>query len=201
MIIYGSKATSISSEISTDKCPSCDTAKSVQITIFQKYAHIFWIPTFPIGKTGVSVCSHCKQVLEKKEFTRSLNDNYETLKIKSKTPIWTFAGLMVIATLIIAITINGQQNDEENRKLIASPQKGDIYEIKLDYKQYTLYKVNDIRGDTVFILMNQFETNKISGLTELKDKGESNFIQEPIPMLKSELTAMLERGDIMDIER
>ncbi|SMD42886.1 hypothetical protein SAMN00777080_1453 [Aquiflexum balticum DSM 16537] len=89
MIIFGSKATQVASETINEKCASCGTPNSIQMTVFQKYAHVFWIPSFPMGKTSITQCSHCKQVLEKKEFSRNLNTNYEILKSKSKTPIWT----------------------------------------------------------------------------------------------------------------
>jgi phage FluMu protein Com len=201
MIIYGSKATQVATENINDKCPNCGTQNSIQMTVFQKYAHVFWIPFFPIGKTAATQCSHCKQVLQKKEFTGNLNNDYETLKSNSKTPIWTFSGLALLTALIIWGTISGKQNDEKNAKLILTPQKGDIYEIKKDYKQYTLYKVENIAGDTVFVFVNQYETNKITGLSGLKNKGDEAFIQEPLPILKKELKVMLDKGEIIDIDR
>lgn len=201
MIIYGSKATQVVTENLTDKCSSCGTQNSIRITVFQKYAHVFWIPFFPIGKTGVTECSHCKQVLHKKEFTGNLNRSYETLKSNSKTPIWTFSGLALLSGLLIFGIISSKVNDEKNAKLILTPQKGDIYEVKMDYKQYTLYKVDNVVGDTVFVLVNQYETNKITGLTDIKNKGDQSFIQEPLPLLKTELNSMFEKGKIIDIDR
>jgi hypothetical protein len=201
MIIYGSKATQVATENLSDKCSSCGTQNSIQMTVFQKYAHIFWIPFFPIGKTGATECSHCKQVLQKKEFTENLNSSYETLKSNSKMPIWTFSGLALLSILIIWGVKSNNETAEINAKLILTPQKGDIYEIKKDYKQYTLYKVNNVAGDTVFVFVNQYETNKITGLTDLKNKGDEAFIQEPLPLVKTELKSMLEKGEIIDIDR
>ena len=201
MIIYGRKATQVATESITDKCPNCGTLNNIQMTVFQKYAHIFWIPFFPIGKTGVTQCAHCKQVLQKKEFTGSLSSSYETLKTNSKTPIWTFSGLALLSALVIWGVISSKEKDEKNAKLILMPQKGDIYEIKKDYKEYTLYKVDNVAGDTVFILVNQYGTNKISGLSDLKNKGEEAFNQEPLPFMKTELKEMLEKGEIIDIDR
>jgi len=201
MIIYGSKTTQVASENINDKCSNCGTQNSIQMIVFQKYAHVFWIPIFPIGKTAATQCSHCKQVFQKKEFTGNLNNDFENLKSKSKTPIWTFSGLALIAALIIWGTISSRQNDEKKSKFILTPQKGDIYEIKKDYNQYTLYKVENIVGDTVFVLVNLYETNKISGLSDLKGKGDEAFIQESLPILKADLKVMLDKGQIIDIDR
>ena len=201
MIIYGSKATQIATENINHMCSNCGTSNSIQITVFQKYAHVFWIPFFPIGKTGVTQCSNCKQVLEKKEFTEILKGSYNTLKATSKTPVWTFSGLALLCLLIIFGVISGKEKDEKNAKLILSPQKGDIYEVKIDYKQYTLYKVDTVAGDTVFILINEYETNKIRGLEGLKKRGDEAFMLEPLPIVKTKLKSMLEKGEIIDIDR
>lgn len=97
--------------------------------------------------------------------------------------------------------ISSQQEEEEHARLIMDPQKGDVYEIRKDAKQYTLYKVDSLAGDTVFVLVNQYETNKSSGLYELKSKGDEAFIQEAVPLTKSDLKNMFDGGIIIDIER
>lgn len=201
MIIYGTKATPIAAENINDKCASCGTENSVQMIVFQKYAHVFWIPWFPIGKMGVMHCSHCQQVLQRKEFSRHQGSVYGNLKSKSKTPIWTFFGLAVMAVLVawasIRDAIRDGRKNERNTKLISAPKKGDIYNIRAG-DRYTLYKVDSMAGDTVFVLYNQYETNKTDGLAELRD---SAYIPLHKPIAKAALKNMLDKGDVMDIAR
>ena len=201
MIIYGSKASHMATENVNETCSGCGTPNSLLMTVFQRYAHVFWIPVFPIGKVGVSQCSHCKQVLQKKEFSRNLSTSYEALKSKTKTPIWSFSGLAVLTVLIAWGVVTGKQNDEKNAAFILAPQHGDIYEVKNDRKQYTLFKVESVVGDTVFVLPNQYETNKISGLSDIKLKGNEAYVSEPLSILKAELKGMLDKGEIIDIDR
>lgn len=130
MIIYGTKATHVASEILSDTCSNCGTQGSIQMTIFQKYAHVFWIPFFPVGKTGATQCTHCKHVLERKEFPASLYGHYETMKINSRTPRWTFTGLSVITVIIVWGIVSKIENDQKNAVLILTPEAGDIYHIK-----------------------------------------------------------------------
>lgn len=68
MIIFGTRSGNLKSP-QTDAldCNFCKTEKSVWFYFFQRYIHIFWIPFVPIGKTGSSVCSHCKQALSVKK--------------------------------------------------------------------------------------------------------------------------------------
>jgi hypothetical protein len=201
MIIYGSKTKQLAKEVLIDKCPNCGTQSSVELYVFQKYAHVFWIPFFPIGKTAVSQCDHCKQVLKLKEMPASLTTSYENLKAQAKTPIWTFSGLALFTVLIIVGILNDKKNDEKNARLVLAPQSGDIFEIKTKDNQYTLYKVENIEGDTAFIRVNQYESNKASGLADLKGKGESAYSEDVYGFSKTELKVMLEKGEILDIQR
>ena len=201
MIIYGSKTNQLAKDLLIDKCPNCGTQNRVELYVFQKYAHIFWIPFFPFGKTAISQCNHCKQVLKLKEMPASLTTAYENLKAQTKTPIWTFSGLALVAVFIALGILNDKKNDEKNAKLVLAPQSGDIFEIKTRDNQYTLYKVENIEGDSAFIRANQFESNKISGLADLKRKGEGAYSEFVFPVAKTELKQMLEKGEILDIER
>jgi zinc-ribbon family len=202
MIIYGSRSKQLAKEILIDKCQHCGSQNSIDMHVFQKYAHVFWIPFFPVGKTGVSQCDHCKQVLKLNEMPSSLRDSYDNLKKQAKTPVWMYAGLALIAVIIIVSIINGKEKDAKNAKLILAPQRGDVFEIKTKSNQYTLYKVDEVRGDSVFVLMNNFESNMSSGLSELKGKGDVSYTTDMVlPLTKAELKQMLDKGEIMDIDR
>lgn len=104
MIIYGTKSTKLVVEPIGNQCLNCQTNHIIDIHVFQKYAHLFWLPLFPIGKTGASQCNHCKQVLRQKDMPASLKLSFYNIKAKTKTPIWTWTGLALIL-LFIAFTI------------------------------------------------------------------------------------------------
>ena len=199
MLIYGTKATLVAKETEFEKCTSCGTQNSVELHVFQKYAHVFWIPFFPVGKTGVSQCGHCKQVLKVKEMPDGLRGAYERLKAQSRTPVWTFSGLALVAILITVGVINSKQEHARNAKLLNDPKKGDIYEVSNSSSRYTLYKVTDVIGDTVFIVQNQYEVNKSSGLSDLKGKPYAD--EEVMPYSKQELKYMFDKDQIIDVDR
>ena len=198
MIVYGTKSKELAKEILTEKCPNCGTQNSTDLHVFQKYAHVFWIPFFPMGKTGVSQCNHCKQVLKLKDMPSSMKTSYETLKAQTKTPVWTFSGLALVAVIIAIGVMADKKKDERNAGLILTPQGGDIFEIKTRGNQYTLYKVDQVQGDTVFVKVSNYETNKESALSDLKKKDYSEGV---LGFSKAELKQMLDNGDIVDIDR
>lgn len=201
MIIYGHRATHIGTKEIPLKCSSCGSENTLRISVFSRYAHIFWIPIFPFGKTGASECSNCKQVLQLNEMPPEYKASYNAIKEHTATPKWTFAGLVIIALLIGFAVYSSKQSDKENMARINAPKAGDVYEIKTSESAYTIYKVNSIVDDTVFVYMNEYETNKPSGLSDIKAKGDEAFLQVPIGYSKAELLQMLEKGEIRDVER
>jgi hypothetical protein len=202
MIIFGSDRTLLRTEKYFGKCISCGTANSVSFNLYQKYAKLFYvIPLWPISKVGNSQCSHCKQLLDSTQFDSNYQIEYEGLKSGAKTPIWSFCGLGLIAVFIIVVIVKDKNNTAEDKLLVSGPKAGDVYEIKLNFQEYTLLKVKDVVGDTVFFNTHQYQTNKMSGLLDLKRKGDKGFSEDDISMRKGDLKSMLEKGEILDIER
>jgi hypothetical protein len=201
MIVYGTRSKLLATDSLQESCPHCGANNSVLLYVFQKYAHVFWIPLFPIGKIAVSQCTSCKKVSKQKELSPAALLSAENLKTQSKTPIWTFSGLAVIALIIVLTVISERNKDQRNGKLILSPQSGDVFEVKTKDQQYTLYKVDNVQGDSVYVKINNYETNKVSGISDLKRKGESAYSEELYSIHKKDLLEMLNKGEIIDIDR
>ncbi len=199
MIIYGTRSTLLKTEYLFEPCPNCNTANSVQMNVFQQYAHIFWIPIFPIRKTGVSVCTNCRQVLKEKQMPASLKLSYQNLKSDTKIPIWHFTGIFLVFLVVIAVVISDKQTSDKVSKLIMSPKKDDVFQIKLKDDVYTLYKVKKVEGDTVYFFANKYQTSEESGLSGLSDKEFDTA--ETYGLSKSELNNMNKNDEIIDIER
>jgi hypothetical protein len=198
MIVYGTKATLIKSDYITEPCPNCKTNSSIQINIYQRYAHIFWIPFFPIGKTGVSVCAHCKQVLKSKDMPASLRLSYENLKLQSKIPIWNFAGIGIVAVIVIAVIISDNQTTKKINQLVMAPKAGDVLQIKVKEDNYTLYKVTRIYKDSVYLVIANFQTNQQDDLDNIATKGYDTVENA---LSKAEYTGLNTDEKILDIDR
>lgn len=198
MIIYGSRATQVGHEQPTDKCPNCESQNTLDLFVFQRYAHVFWIPFIPIGKTGVSQCSNCKQVLKYNEMPAPLKTTYHQASSKSKTPLWTFIGLAAVIVLVGFTVVDGKKKSAQNAQFIVSPQAGDILECKTKSSNYTLMKVEEVTNDSVFVRFSNYAVNKSSGLYKLKSK---DYAEEVEGLTKKELKAMFDEGRILDIDR
>ena len=199
MIVYGTRAVLQKTEYIYDPCPNCRAANSIQMNVYQRYAHVFWIPFFPIGKTGVSVCESCKQVLQLKQMPESLKPAYDGVKSNTRIPIWTFIGAFLIAGGIVAGVISENQKAEKVSKLILAPKKNDIFEIKLKDDQYTLYKVQKVERDTVYFVANKFVSDQESGISNLATKDYDETTTYGVSIRK--LVAMNKNNEILDIDR
>ena len=107
MIFYGSKASKLGDvHVSGTKCSFCGADSNQHVSIFGKYAHLYWIPLFPIGKTAVAECQLCKHTAAQKEFPAELRNKYQALTNDIKRPAWHWSGLGIIGLLVLIFAFN-----------------------------------------------------------------------------------------------
>ncbi|HMJ71511.1 MAG TPA: zinc-ribbon domain-containing protein [Cyclobacteriaceae bacterium] len=170
MIIYGSNSRHLKTiQLPHEKCPNCGTAGSMIVSVYNRYAHVFWIPFFPIGRKGASQCTNCQQVLEPKAMPTFLKLQYDQALAQTRIPIWSFSGLAILLALIVWVSYSTGANKENERKFLSTPLRGDLYRFKTD-AGYSLMKVSDVMPDSIFIMFNNYEVDKMSGVYKLKDK-------------------------------
>jgi hypothetical protein len=110
MIIFGSgrKAISGSTRAVPHPCPSCGQMALGQ-TVFQRYFHLFFIPTFPLGKDCVGHCGHCRRTMPMPVPPTS-------------TPIWSFAGAGVLAVIFGLGVVSSAMQKASTKTAAAAPQ-------------------------------------------------------------------------------
>lgn len=198
MYIIGHKSISLAKEMVQDKCPNCGSNHSIEMEVFQKYVHIFYIPYLPAGKTGVSYCSICKQVMVDKDMPPNFKEAYQQLKAKTKIPLWMFSGL-VLMILLIVYQLN---NEQRAKKTFASQmdlvKAGDVLELKLAKDNFTLYKVYRINADSVLLQANEYQSNNAAGLKEIVDSPYATNLRY---ITKTELKKMALDGALVGIEQ
>lgn len=200
MLIFGSRSAYVRSvELNSADCLSCGQHGSLVLRIFRKHAHIFWVPLFPIGKTGFSECRHCKNVLRPKEMPEEVRSEYQRLKAQGGGPIWQFSGLVIFLALFVAGYFANKQDKAEEQKYLAAPQKGDVYEYKLAAGRYSTLKIVSTSEDSVFVVPNDYEINKMSKVRTI-DKP-LNYTKSPYGISKEMLKKMHDSGEIMNIRR
>jgi hypothetical protein len=201
MIFFGKKASVLRSEqLFGKKCPHCSTAGTTEMHVIGEYAHVYWIPFFPMGKKGVSRCTQCKTTLEEKEMTTDLKAEYDLMRNEVKTPVWHFTGLGILAALMVLGYFAVQESDKNDLAYLNAPQVGDVYHYEIEPGSYSLMRVASVNGDTIGVHFNSMQINKISGLYKL-NKPENFDTTSSVSILKSKLLELHEKGDLMSVNR
>jgi hypothetical protein len=199
MIIYGTRASHLKSvQLPNEICPNCNTKGSMVMSIYSKYAHIFWLPTFPVGRTGGSQCTNCQQVLEPKKMPTFLKLQYDQLMAQTRIPIWSFTGLAIIVALIAGGAYSSSVNKENEKKYVAAPMVGDIYHVETDSSVYSLMKVADVTPDSVMVYFNQYQVDKMAAVYQLKSK---EYDSVGYWISRKSITDMYEKKEIFGVDR
>jgi hypothetical protein len=104
MIIFGTRSKILKGNGTRTNCSYCESTDTVSLVFVLKYFHVFWIPMFPLSKTGVSQCSHCKQVLYNNQMPDHLKAVYQQEKARAKTP-WVYRLGLILIGLFFAFVV------------------------------------------------------------------------------------------------
>ncbi|QXP60004.1 hypothetical protein [Olleya sp. HaHaR_3_96] len=201
MIFYGSKATKLKDgTLNNIKCPNCEDGRTMHYAIFGKYAYLYWIPMFPIGKENILECASCKKTYKLKTLPNQVREKFNLEKADVKYPIWYFSGLAVLAVIIAFLMYSGKQNAENEKRYIEDPAVGDVYALETPQKgYYSTMKINKVTADSIFVIYNDVSIDKKSKTYKL-DKPE-NYTTEFDGYSKAEIKSLFAKKTIYDVDR
>lgn len=158
-------------------CPLCSKSASIRIVCIQPYVRMFFIPMLPVFRDRLvrGICSVCDESFSEKKFTEALDRHYK--EVKKSPPLWMFTGAALLVTLIAGIVTLIIMMKNMEAKAVLKPQQGDVYNIKLDDRRFTIIKVNAVKNDSVYLIRSMFETNDNSGFVELYDKEYDTLVK------------------------
>jgi len=202
MIFYGTNGAHVRTAPLPDvACPSCDTAGSLNVSVFSRYAHIYWIPLFPYSKPLVAQCSHCQQAWEEKALPPAISGPAKDLKKETRAPLLHWAGLGIILVLLGFGAVAGARNDREDKAFLEAPHVGDIYTVRAKDGDdtYSLLKVVAVKGPTVDVVPNEYTINKSDALAELNEPAK--YSKESFSLSQYELKVMQNKGQLTEVDR
>ncbi|ULC58921.1 zinc-ribbon domain-containing protein [Flaviramulus sp. BrNp1-15] len=200
MIFYGTNSSRLKDgQINNVTCPNCENQTSMTYSVFGKYAYIYWIPIFPLGKVNVLECNSCKRTFKLKELPEQIKHKFELEKHRG-IPILHFSGLAIIVLAIAFFAYSGSKNKELDAKYIQAPAIGDVYSVLSDTNgQYTTMKVTGVTNDSVFVVYNDYEIDKRSAIYKI-DKKENYTVYES-GYTKQEILSLYADKTIYEIDR
>lgn len=202
MIVFGTNTKLLSQERIFDKCRNCESTSTIDIYVYQKYFTLFWVPFVPTSKEGVSECTNCKQRFNDARYMPGyLLEAFLAARKRASTPAWTFLGLGIIPIGIAAIIYFEYEDNKEDAQFVLAPKAGDEYEVKTDDNMYTLYKVDEVEGDSLTLLINDWQTEESSGLPSIRRRKNGGYSDTRFVVPKETIKEMYDNDQIVEVDR
>ena len=179
-------------------CPNCNN-NQVQLMLFGSYFMVFFLPIFPWKKHVQATCNSCNQTIEPNALTDALNPIKQQLISKHKFPLWYSSGLAIIIISLIGYGISLNKHQKEVIHYITNPLKNDVYHIKTKEGDYTLFKVNRVTEDSVFVLLNNYKTTYKIGVETLNEK--ERYSKEVYGFSKNNIKSLYQTQELIDVTR
>jgi len=110
LIFFGVRSAALSNtyHLKNTTCTYCSTENSFRTRTYLRYFHIFWIPFFPLGKTTVAECSHCRKTYRENEFTPEMHQAIarERATRPEKRPLWSGCGCLLLILLAVGFALS-----------------------------------------------------------------------------------------------
>lgn len=200
MIFYGTNSSRLKDgQLHNVTCPNCENQTSMTYGVFGKYFYLYWIPVFPLGKTNILECNSCKKTFKLKELPEQIKHKFEAEK-HTGVPIWHFSGLAIILCIAAYFSYSSSIHKEEEAIYVKEPAIGDVYSIETETAgHYTSMRVTGVSLDSVFVLYNNYEIDKRSGIDQI-DVNE-NYTNANDGYTKAEIINLYDEKIIYNIER
>lgn len=185
------------------QCDKCKKSDKIVFGIMGEYFHVWYVPAFPVRKTGFAVCGNCDAKYGIKNMPVYLKSKFNEVLKSTKHKWWEFSLIYVFVFIAVSLFISLSNNKNKNLEYLASPIVQDVYHYKMiDFKgnfTYSSYLVDSITTDSVYVIPNNFMTDLPSQINSI-NKLE-NFSLPPITFSRKDLLKMYEEGEITNVIR
>jgi hypothetical protein len=184
-------------------CPACHAPNQLRVSIFSRYAHIYWIPVLPYRKPAVVQCQHCQAAWELGQIPAEADAVKQAVrahKQATRAPWWHWSGAALLALGVAWAAFFSIRKKQNAETFLAAPRAGDIYTLRNDSSQnYTLLKVVRAQANTVEVVANEYETDNAQPLSKLN--RPDYFGQETVTLTHLDLLTMKNKGQLTDVDR
>jgi hypothetical protein len=198
--VTGKSRKKIAAERLSQSCWECEFPNAVELTIYQKYRHLYWLPIFPRGKEYETQCSRCGDEVIWEEIPEDIAlKTYDFQNKINRTPPWVYSGIYVFIALVISVWYLVSADNQKDIDLLKNPKLGDVYDIRKN-GGYSFCVVADIKKDTVFL---RYATKSVEKWYQTESLKEEKDILYSTQIKKSitELIKMEEDFEISSVNR
>ena len=122
-----------------------------------------------------------------------------------KTPVYLFAGLIILALLIAYLSYDNYQDEQQFAKNITNVKATDVLVFKNNDNTYSFGKVSTVIEDTIYLQISNYVyeggTPSEYRLNKEKRDVEDFYNDEIYYFLKQTIDSMYQAGEIYDLYR
>lgn len=194
-ILYGNRTALIKTEVDNHEvCGTCNGV-GIDITVYRKYFHIFFLPMFPSeSKDAFMHCSHCGE----RKWIKGKRELYEKA---TRTPFYFYTGIAICAVFAVCFLIATINAGNNANRYINNPRVGDVYTVMRENDSTTAYyflKVKQVTDDSVYTFRSRYMYN---GIADQFDKLDYFVASTNLGFSKKDLQALYDKETIVHIYR
>jgi len=205
MLIYGTGSKNLGTKRLQGVKSPYDETRDIEIVGVSRYAHVFWIPLFPFSKKVYPYCPGTEQEIAKADITPRIADKIKEAKKTMKTPVYLFAGVILLALLIGYLAYDDYQHDKQFAKNITDIKPTDVIVFKNEDATYSFAKVSTVIEDTIYLQISNYVyeggTPSEYSLNKEKKDVEDFYNEEIYYFLKQTIDSMYQSGEVYDLYR
>lgn len=201
MIVYGYNSSHLGTmALAGACCPGCGAPDTLRLSVFGRYAHVYWLPLLPLGKTGAAQCTQCQLVLRPKELPTPIKAEFRELRTRTRTPLRHCLGLLLLGAAALGSFGAGAWQQMQVRERLAHPHIGDLYQVRSEAPGYfTLLRVTAVNGNSVRLQQNNYETDREAEVEQLN--LPENYDAEPFDLTQLDLQIMKQQQQLVAVQR
>lgn len=206
MIIYGTKAKTLEpTEVADAICPHCHEA-GVLVHPVRRYAHLYFIPVFPLDRLFGIECLHCHEASDVASYPTEMQAEMDHIVRSAPTPRVLFSWFYIAAGIFIVATYVGWKRGKDTAAYVTEPKVGDVVVLKADAEPgfpYVRCKVVGLEGDSLMLQFGSHAYRDASDAAARDGKGSigDTLVDELYMVGVRNLPALMEDGTIERIVR
>jgi hypothetical protein len=107
MIIYGWRSTVREGQHLRQPCSACEQT-ALRVVSEDRYAHVYWIPLFSVGRKRHVVCEQCGETLSGRSIPADMRARIGQEGAAPSFPYHHFLGVGAVAIIALVAFVRGQ---------------------------------------------------------------------------------------------
>lgn len=188
------------------ECMSCRSA-TINMTVYHKYFHIFFIPFIPLKKEVRGECRTCGRKYEADDLPTYFDETVKALKKAVRTPPVHFVGLVLFLLFGAFTSYRESVAAKDAEAYLANPKVADRYVLPLGIRssfKYVICRVEAVWPDSLTFSVGHDAYAFQKGAREALDDGKldkEGYFEGDLTLARKEVAELLKDEDIKPIAR